>query len=442
MNSFERLEITEASRPYGGLAMATMMAGRPTLDLAAHGYVEEEYVLSGTVDGAPYRVPVLVRKPRDAAKFSGLVVVEPMHAAGVIPTWNSFQHLIMGDGHAWATVGAQRMAFEQWQGFNPERYAGLALPTIGERSWPAAPLRFSLRTPQDDISRAIMTQFGAVLKGGHDDGPFAGWPVRHLMMSGNSQTSLFTLSYIRNANPGARLADGSPIWDGFLPVAAPTYGDISGNGSAVINVYGDGDIDLFAHMGGKLSLREDSDAPGDRYRTYEVPGASHAATRGYSDIRTLMPGDPNVAKLVAGPGQALSQYPTAQIFAAVFRALVDWIVDGVAPPRAGHLERDGNSLVRDAAGNPLGGLRSPYLDMPRYRYITAGGSQQGLNLPTLDRFGVQVTLPTDELRKAWPTRTDYLRVFDAGIDEMVRNRFLLPADAQIMKAEEAADPPY
>ncbi len=442
MNSFEQIEITDTSRPYGGLVMAAMMAGRPALDLEMHGYVEEEYILSGKAGGSVYRVPLLVRKPKDAGRFSGLVVTEPMHAAGVIPTWNSFQHIIMAEGHAWATVGMQRTAFEQWRSFDPERYADLTLPTIGERSWPVGRLHFSLRTPQDEISREIMTQFGAAVKNRRDDGPFVGWSVRHLIMSGNSQSSLFTLSYIRNANPAARLADGSPIWDGFLPVAAPTYGDISGHGSAVINVYGDGDIDLFAHMGGKLSLREDSDAPDDRYRTYEVPGASHAATRGYSDIQSLMPGDPNVSKLVAGPGQSLSQFPTAQIFAAVFRNLVEWVVNGTPPPRVGHLERKGNSLARDAVGNPLGGLRSPFLDMPRYRYITAGGSQQGIDLPALDRFGVQVDLPTDELKQAYPTRTDYLRAFDAAIDDMVRNRFLLPDDADVLKAEERGDPPF
>lgn len=442
MNALEPIAITDASKPYGGLALAAMMAGRPALDLDEHGYVEEEYVLSGTVGGAPCRVPVLVRKPGDPARFSGLVVAEAMHAAGVIPTWNSFQHQIMADGHAWAVVGAQRTAFEQWQAFDPARYADLVLPTIGERPWPFGRLHMSLRTPQDDISREIMTQFGAMLKDRRDDGPFAGWPVRHTMMSGNSQTSLFTLSYIRNANPGARMADGSPVWDGFLPVAAPTYGDIASSGSKVINIYGDGDIDLFAHMGGKLSLREDSDAPDDCYRTYEIPGASHAATRGYSDIQTLMPGDPRVLSLAAGAGQSLSQFPTAQILAGVFQLLVDWIVDGVPPPRIAPLERQGGELARDKAGNPLGGLRSPWLDMPRYRYITAGGSQQGIDLPALDRFGVQVAPPTDELRRNWPARADYLRAFEAGIDAMVRDRLLLPSDAEVLKAEERADPPY
>lgn len=442
MNSLEQIDITESSRPYGGLFWATMMAGRPSLDLNKHGYIEEEYIFSGSVDGAPFRVPVLVRRPKDATKFSGLVVTEPMHAAGVIPTWNSFHHIIMADGHAWAVVGAQRMAFEQWQSFNPERYSGLELPTIGDRSWPAAALRFSMRTPQDDISREIMTQFGAALKTGDAGGPFTHHAVSHLIMSGNSQTSLFTLSYIRNKNATARLADGSAIWDGFLPVAAPTYGDISGNGSKVINVYGDGDIDLFAHMGGKLSLREDSDVPNDLYRTYEIPGASHAATRGFSDITALMPGDPNVAKLVSGPGQSLSQFPTAQILTAVFCLLVDWVMKDISPPQAQTIERGENGLETDELGNLVGGVRSPYLDMPRFRYIAAGGSQPGVNMPALDRFGVQVALPVETLRTQFPTREDYLTAFNAAIDAMVSNRFLLASDAEAMKSEEAADPPY
>jgi len=63
------------------------------VDLAKPGYVEEEFVISGTAnvynwstDGnltvktanAPYTTRILVRRPANAAKFSGNVIVEPL----------------------------------------------------------------------------------------------------------------------------------------------------------------------------------------------------------------------------------------------------------------------------------------------------------------------------------------------------------------------------
>ena len=54
-----------------------------------YGYVEEEYFVSGTVDGKPYSTTLLVRKPEDPSKFSGLVAVETIHTAGAIVLWGS-----------------------------------------------------------------------------------------------------------------------------------------------------------------------------------------------------------------------------------------------------------------------------------------------------------------------------------------------------------------
>ena len=46
--------------------------------LRQYGYVEEEYFVSGIVEGEAYVTSALVRKPKDSAAFSGLVVLEPV----------------------------------------------------------------------------------------------------------------------------------------------------------------------------------------------------------------------------------------------------------------------------------------------------------------------------------------------------------------------------
>ena len=45
-------------------------------------YVMEEYYVSGTIGDAPYMTRIIVRRPRNAAAFSGTVVSEALHAGG------------------------------------------------------------------------------------------------------------------------------------------------------------------------------------------------------------------------------------------------------------------------------------------------------------------------------------------------------------------------
>src|SRR5688572_9827541 len=50
----------------------------PGKGLAAFAYDAHEYFISGTANAEPYTTRVVVRKPRDNSKFSGLVLVEAM----------------------------------------------------------------------------------------------------------------------------------------------------------------------------------------------------------------------------------------------------------------------------------------------------------------------------------------------------------------------------
>ena len=45
-------------------------------------YVTEEYFVSGVAAGTPYKTRILIRKPRNSQKFSGMVVGEPTHRGG------------------------------------------------------------------------------------------------------------------------------------------------------------------------------------------------------------------------------------------------------------------------------------------------------------------------------------------------------------------------
>jgi Alpha/beta hydrolase domain len=425
----------KSGEPFRGLNEQPVAGpGLPPPVLIPFGYVEEEYFVSGMVDGKPYTTSLLVRKPKDPSKFSGLVALETLHAQGAVPFWG-FRDAIMGGGHGWAMVASQRSALETYtKKSNPARYASLQIPeAAGAPANPMAP------GPQDTISQEILTQVGALLKSNVSKGPFGGMTVKYLIMGGSSQTGGTTLRYIQESHAKARMPDGKPIYDGYLPAEAFAFGPLSGGDAAVIHVVGEGDFGLFRGFapGAKFTSRADSDGPNDRFREYQFPAASHVPTRGITDPKVIF----STLSNVMSPGENLSQFPSAPFYRAAFVNLVNWVTKGVAPPKASPIEMSNGEIVRDEFGNAKGGVRTPYVDLPTVRYTASAPTSDNANIARR-MIGLQEPLAQDKLKKLYKSREEYLNRFDAGLDKMVTGHWLSADDAETLKKEEAANPPF
>ena len=104
-------------------------------DLAQLGYLEAEFEARGQAqsyravgerprngqiaaepdDSAPFITRLLVRRPTDAADFSGTVVVEWLNVSGGIdasPDWDYLHRHIIRMGHAWVGVSAQKAGID------------------------------------------------------------------------------------------------------------------------------------------------------------------------------------------------------------------------------------------------------------------------------------------------------------------------------------------
>lgn len=408
--------------------------GLPPPVLIPYGYVEEEYFLTGEVDGKPYKVSMLVRKPSDPTKFSGLVAVETIHNAGAIPFWGNKEVWLTG-GHGWVAVSSQLAAMEdRVKKANPARYSSLTLPDAGEpRTGP------NLRSgnpfgpsAQDLISQAIMTQIGAMLKANLRDGPFGDLAVRYLVMGGASQTGGTTLRYIAQSHDSARLTNGKAIYDGYLPMLAPSETVLRKIDSVIVHPVTEGDLMFFGALGRRPVIRPDGDGRNDRYRYYEIAAGSHVGTRGITDPLTVFSTLSNGFK----PGERLSQFPMTEVMRAIVSNFVDWVMKGTAPPRAPAIERVGAEIVRDEHGNAKGGLRSPYVDTPTVRYIASAPISAQDN-PFRRLIGLEEPIAAETLRSLYGSRGAYLKRFDAGIDAMVADRKLWPADGTKLTVDEA-----
>jgi hypothetical protein len=407
-------------------------ASRRPSNISSFGYVEEEYFVAGRVDGRPFTTSLMVRKPATSTKFSGVVVVETLHAQGNTPFWSIYRDRLMSDGHAWVMVTSQRPSLEMYvRKSNPSRYASLEIPEAGGAQ--ANPLASG---PQDAISQAILTQVGALLKRSASETPLGGMPVKYLIMAGVSQTGVTTLHYIQESAAMARLPNGRPIYDGYFPAEAFVSGPISGGDAAVIHVVGEGDFALFGALdqGSNVHNRADSDTPNDRFREYQFPAGSHLPSRGVPDARMII-------GTSLRPGEQLSQFPSNLFYYAAFANLVDWITNGMVPPKAPPIEVRNGEIVRDAFGNAKGGVRSPYVDVPTVRYIALAPAAEG-DGPARRMIGLQEPLPQQKLRSLYKSRENYLERFDHEIDHLVAGRWLQAKDGEMLKADEAKIPEF
>ena len=91
-------------------------------------------------------------------------------------------------------------------------------------------------------------------------------------------------------------------------------------------------------------------------------------------------------------------------------------------------------FVLDEHGNPKGGVRSPYVDVPvcTYTWKDEPGAVRNIITP----------FSPEKLKSLYPTHDVYLRKVVKSVMEMIQNGFLLPEDASaiIMEAMDAAVP--
>jgi hypothetical protein len=112
-------------------------------DLAIHGYVEEEFFITGTAtrfntpaqatgtiidSNHPYKTRIVVRRPADARRFNGTVLVEWDNVTNNFDAENmwffAWEHMIR-DGYVWVGVSAQNAGITALKKFSEDRYGTL-----------------------------------------------------------------------------------------------------------------------------------------------------------------------------------------------------------------------------------------------------------------------------------------------------------------------------
>jgi hypothetical protein len=429
--------------------------------------------------GIPYTTRMIVKRPKRDREFSGTVVIEALNPSGgfdIAAVWDRSRELFTASGDifiGWSSKSVIINALKLW---NPARYAGL--------HWDYLPFVPGGNSGVNDgITFDIAAQIGALIKTGGRGSPLHGLRVRHVIESGFSQDGGFTFTQADVFHAIERMPGGGPIYDGYVPMGTNGPSNINFGLTAtgalpatdprrkmqprdapVIHI--DTETEIFLGTlapTGLLFRRPDSDAPGDRTRIWEVPGAAHvsndfdeaapAIERDAAQIQKLQLADSPplgcahqefVNGLVHGiPGVITpDNFPFSSVQNAAFHSLVRWIETGIPPAHGTPIQVDTTTtpahIVRDVQGNALGGVRTPFVDVPITTYVPADSVAHTTAFSGFCvLYGYNLPFDAAKLQTLYRNHGDYVSQFARGAIEAVRDGFWLVPDA-IRAIERAA----
>jgi hypothetical protein len=454
-------EVTPAS---GGKGAPVMGASGP---VDPFGYVEEEFVITGTAtaftasgplatDGrwdvepgetAPYATRIVVRRPADSSSATGNVMVEWMNVTAGFDNpviWAYAAPEITRSGWTYVGVSAQRVGIEgggaslvdlSLKTADPERYAGLV-------------------HPGDAWSYDIFSQAGAAVRVNWEK-VLGGVKPERVVAVGESQSAYRLVSYLNAVAPTARVYDGYLVHSrggaGAMLSQEP-LAEISAPEPAVIR--DDLDVPVFTVVaetdvvGDGLGFFRARQPDTDVFRTWEMAGTAHAdsyqLTIARTDdgsvaadeqlFRTMIDPPASVYEGIISCDRPFNTGPHTYVLRAAIAALARWVATGEAPPVMPVIEVDTDGLpVLDELGIVSGGVRTPHVDAPIA--VLSGRGQTGQSFCRL--FGVTEPLAVETLTELYGDRAGLLGAWETETTAAVEAGVLLPADAERLLAAAA-----
>ena len=414
------------------------------------------------VDSAIYKSRMLVYRPINPADFNGTVLVEWLNVTAGLdtaPDWIMLHNEILRRGYAWVGVSAQRVGIEGGKSAlsSPLGFS-ISLKLI-------EPLRyFSLKHPGDSFSYDIYSQAARAVRYPTGIAPLGDLQVKKVIAVGESQSAARLMTYVDAFGKDNDLFDGyfihsrlgdipdfggasAPLSESpqaYIPTA-PVVKVRDDLGKPVMNIQTETDV---MQLGTYADRQDDTDT----YRLWEMAGTAHAddytIARGMLDqggvaaANIFITNKPMFA-LPACPDPVNSAPQHHYIAEAALAALNTWVVDGVAPsifPRLA-VNSAGDGFDVDAEGNVLGGVRSPYVDVPVARFSGLNSSvQTGSGMCFL--FGTTQLLDAATLQSLYPDHAAYVAAVTQSVAQNEANGSLMPEDGdRIIQAAQASDAP-
>lgn len=444
----------------GGKGQATTARGMdPSIP-----YDEAEYFFEGTAaayalvgertadgkwsvidaDSKPYKSRLIVRRPVDPTRFSGTVVVEWLNVSAGgdgDPDWGYLHQELLREGDVWVGVSVQAIGV-----VGGDALVGGA--TTGGLAG-ADPERYGTLThPGDAFAYDIFTQAASALRNHDGPDPLGGLAPTHIMAIGESQSAFFLTTYIDAIHPRAQVFDGFFVHSRGGGAPDLSGGALRAGDPTPIAIRDDVDVPVFMYetetdltVLAYAAARQDD---GAMVHTWEVAGTAHADSYLLREVYGLG-ADTDLGALLNCP-QEINSGPQHETIQAAFHHFKAWVSDGTAPPTGPRIETaadpsgtNGISIVRDAHGLAVGGIRTPPVDVP---LVALSGDAPSGGGAFCFLFGTTTPFDTATRRSLYPDATTYRDKFTASANQAVTSGFLLRADADAMIAKAVTLDPF
>ncbi len=397
---------------YDAVPPPSGVAGAPALDtssLAAAGYVEREFQISGNAkvyqqsgqwssngnwnvsssQSLPYTTRLLIRYPTNPAKFNGTVVFEWLNdttGGDQDPVWAQINSELISNGFAYVGVTAQTAGMSDLAVWDPARYGALGDSNDGQ-------------------SYDIFTQAAEVVKA--DSATMLGGLTPKVEIgTGDSQSAFRIDTYVNAIQPlthafnaflgVGRAVAAAPIGNGLISLTPWPALIRTNNTAPFIELNTQGDV--LELQSGLARQADNSDL-----RTWEVAGAAHIdAHEGAYETETIAREQPTAAipmciagTPIGGTGTALDginqpdNMPLWEVEEAAIAALQNWVVHGVpAPHEASYLSTTSILGLLDVPNVNKYGVASGGIQLPESTVPTEDYSP--INLSTIDASEFQL----------------------------------------------------
>ena len=446
---------TATSIPLGTVVLDKAPPAIATIPLARHGYVEEEYFVSGqgniyAIGGKrvwradmPYTTRILIRRPADPKTFSGTIHMEPARdqtewTTTLMDAWPYFvRH---GDIFvAWTMAKDNVPAL--LQKFDPVRYAPLDIPANGLRWDMMAQVAWLLRSTDGPLGKLGFVAAAAPKNGG----------VRVYSTGSGLTAEMQALFVNEDFHARARTPQGDPVIDAYVP-AMNTQRIPPLDDAFIMRIMTESE---FANPGtydqpGAWVTRPAFRGQPVNLREYHIAGTSHADKHNQAQFSVPAYQLGMTAAVTPKCAHPIAETPgKAHATRALYAALETWVRDNKAPPpnRLFLLDPDHKPVRDPVSGNIVGALRPSWVNIPTARFAidnTAASSALAASPASsvCKNYGYQVPFSKERLAELYNDRASYLDRISQHLARMVQQRYLLPEDAEIERAlaEKAAIP--
>lgn len=446
------IEVTENSHPF-----SSMKFSREIIHLEDYNFIEEEYFIEDRAnvydlknnqveifkEDLPFTTRILVRRPKNSKDFTGILYVDIMNASNgydIEDLWRRSYLHIMENNHAYVGITTKPINVLALKNFDYERYKSLNWSNGEIINAPATidPLTASIEGTEEGLVWDILLKTGLALKRG--DLPQI--KADYIYLTGQSQSGIYLNTFVNYMHNYYKKNNLEIPFDGYLSLASGGLGralrQIKDSkvpmsikecreeeiDRPVITFNAEGDYKLFESMGSEFKKTRNENTDKNKRRYYEMAGAPHT-----NAASPLVPKNEEIVKtkcparlLDSDYDYRLNDLPFDFYINSILDFLHDWAKNGNEPPIIEPLKREKGKFVKDKYGNTLGGIRSPFLEVPKAKYLANAED----NLTN----GIMEFFPEEKIKEIYGSFENYIEKFEKYALNQVKEKMLTKNDAE------------